>query len=156
MPTTLQKLHQWKKYEAEGDDYIPVDQWGKDHYSTLAYLETCAVDSHGKISNARMRCNPRLHREFVYVSPFAPSLSEKEYPTQLKNGAEKECHDDWSCLEDMVAAGLMTAQSRQVKSNEVFGNSEAKVLLTELGMKVAAKLRAHRANRGSYNSFVFC
>src|SRR5688572_27197569 len=93
-----------EKYEAEGGDYVPVDQWGKDHWSTLAHAESRAVNHGGVIHNPHMRCNPRLHRRFAHHS-----WDGRDYPTNLREG-QLTPHDDWSCIEDMVAAGLLTAE----------------------------------------------
>lgn len=140
----------WEEYQAEGDDYIPMDRWGKDHWSTFAYLETLTVDHRGVIENSRMRCNARLHRELVAM-PFMDHDGAK-YPTILKDG-EIDRHDDWSCLEDMVSAGLIRAFYRVARHGVVFGGNEAKVELTPLGQKVAAELRVHKAGGGAFGSF---
>lgn len=141
----------WLKYQVEGDDYISMDQWGKDHWSTFTYLETRAVDGGGMIDNRRMRCNARLHREFANVeTPGFSSL--KEYPTILKYG-ELENHDDWSCLEDMVAARLIEAFYQVKYPNRALGNSVAKIELTELGWQIAGQLRRHKANGGKFSSY---
>jgi hypothetical protein len=143
----------WIKYEAEGDDYVPMEQWGHDHWSTLAYLETCAVDDRGIISNAHMRCNSRLHRAFVYITGLGTVIEGAQYPTRLKDNKALENHDDWSCLEDMVKAGLLTAEY-QVRYSRIFGNSVARVHLTPLGIDLAAQLRTHKASGASFTTFV--
>ncbi len=142
---------QWFAYEAEGDDYVPVEQFGKDHWSTFAYLETRAVDHSGVVENARMRVHARLHREFVH--PMFASINDgSAYPTRLKDG-ELPSHDDYSCLEDMVAAGLLTAEWRVKYHGRTFGNSECRVRLTARGQGIAAKLRAHKMSGGSFSDF---
>lgn len=139
------------EYKAEGDGYIPIERWGKDHWSTLGYLETRAVDHKGKIINRNMRCHPRLHREFIGIS-FGPEIQDgSAYPTRLKDGVA-ENHDDWSCVEDMVAAGLIRAYFRVV-SDAAFGGSEARIVFTELGLKYAAELRTHKARGGAFGTF---
>lgn len=135
--------NEWHPYKPDGDDYVPMERWGKDHWTTLLYLETCAVDTGGMISNPKMRCNPRLHRAFAHGYPHDPQ--SREYPTRLKGGEERYGHDDWSCLEDMVAAGLVTAEWRQPFTAPVFGGGCARVRLTERGQAIAAALRQHRA-----------
>jgi hypothetical protein len=143
----------WFEYEAKGDDFVPVEKWGKDHWSTLAYLETRCVDGSGKIENGKMRCNHRRHREF-YAARVGHSLSSGiDYPTRLAGGEELENHDDWSCLEDMVKAGLVKAWFRVKNHLEAFGGSEACVELTELGWKIAHALRKHRAAGLGYGEF---
>ena len=140
---------QWIEYEADGDDYVPIAKWGKDHWSTFAYLETRTVDYGGEIDNERMRCNPRLHRAFMNS---ANRLFSGNYPTRLAHGATIEPHDYWSCLEDMVAAGLIRAFYR-CRYGEFFGGGQARVELTDEGRRVAGLLRAHKADSGNFGDF---
>ncbi len=144
----------WERYEAEGGDFIPVEKWGKDHWSVLAYAESCAVDHNGVLTNAKMRCNSRLHRLFVYVDGHGVMHDGGQYPTRLKEGV-LENHDDWSCLEDIAAAGLITIEWRipYRARAAVFGNGEARILLTPLGFQVSAALRAHKAAGGQFAGF---
>jgi hypothetical protein len=143
----------WIKYEPNGsNDYVPVFNWDKDHWSTFAYLETCVVDAEGMIDNRRMRCSARLHREFAHIDPvLGRLLDSSKYPTRLKDG-EIENHDDWSCLEDMVEAGLIEAWWN-TKPGQPFGGGKAKVALTKMGFVCAALLREHKANGGSFGTF---
>jgi hypothetical protein len=139
-------------YIPEGDGYLPISEWGQDHWSTLVYLETCAVDGRGIVNNNRMRCNPRLHREFMSTAPGAYTGEPNKYPTRLANGCIQNDHDDWSCLEDMVAAGLVKAFFLQVE-DAAFGNSQAVVEFLPAGRTIANDLRAHRAQHGNYKRF---
>jgi hypothetical protein len=61
-------------------------------------------------------------------------------------------HDDWSCLEDMVAAGLVEAG---FKGNPYtpFGGTVAAVQFTEAGWAIAGQLRKHRGVGGRYSEF---
>lgn len=138
---------EWEEYRAEkGADYAPVEKWGKDHWSTLAYLETRTVDYDGVIDNRHMRCNPRLHREFAH------HWSGGNYPTILNGEETLDNHDDWSCLEDMVAAGYLQVWFRRASTN-IFGNSEAKVKLTARGKVISTILRAFKAEGGNFGEF---
>jgi len=139
-------MDKWTAYEAGDDGYIPMERFGHDHWSTFAYLETCVVDVHGYIDNRRMRCNARLHREFAWRADGS------DYPTRLKDG-EQARHDDWSCLEDMAAAGLIRAWWRE-PAGEFFGGGQARVELTERGQEIAAQLREHKAAGHPYATFV--
>lgn len=141
------------KYVPEGDGYIPIEQWGQDHWSTLAYLETCAVDRRGAVDNNRMRCNPRLHRQFMPTAPGAQSGDPDQYPTRLRGGAIQSKHDDWSCLEDMVAARVLEAYYTP-STAAPFGGSRARVVLTDTGQQLAGALRRHRSGGGNYSGFI--
>lgn len=140
-------MMEWEKYEPSGE-YIPVEAWGKDHWSTLAYLETRCVDHDGKINNKQMRCNSRLHRGFAH------SAEGSDYPTRLKDGSRVERHDDWSCLEDMIAAGIFDAWHGIAYHHIQLGHMAAKVKLTTLGAALAGQLRSHKATGGNFANFV--
>lgn len=132
---------------SDSNDYVDPASWGKDHWSTLAYLETVCVDQRGQIQNPQMRCNPRLHRTFAH------SADGSQYPTRLKDG-ELPNHDDWSCLEDAVAFGLLKAEWQTYPESPIFGGSKARVELTPLGSLVTAELRRHKAAGGSFADFM--
>ncbi len=141
---------QWEVYVPEGD-YLPAEVWGHDHFSTLAYVETCAVNDKGILNNNRMRCNARLHRPLANIA-MGRILDGSMYPTRLRDKALQENHDDWSCLEDFVAAGFAIVELKQV-SLQLFGNFKARVTLTEKGHKLGAAIREHSASGGRYGDF---
>lgn len=144
----------WTPYKVESNaDYIPMEDWGKDHWSTLAYIETREVDYKGLLDNKHMRCNPRLHRTFADKQMLASEILTKEYPTHLKNKEEVHKHDDWSCIEDMMAEGLVELYWTTKYPTESFGSDVAKIKLTENGLVVAAKLRAYKAKGGNFAAF---
>lgn len=68
---------------------VPIEKFGKDHWSTFAYLETCLMDG-VPVVPARMRKKKRGY-----------------YPTRLAGGAELADHDDYDCLSDCASAGLL-------------------------------------------------
>lgn len=136
---------------------VPMEKWGKDHWSTLAYAETRVVDHAGVLDNRHMRCNARLHRELANVSAMSGIIDGGAYPTRLRDGTTIAPHDDWSCLEDAETAGLITSTSRiiQRRKGRAFGFAEAVIKLTPLGIGVCAALRAHKANGGTFAAFTF-
>ena len=125
---------------------IPISLWGKDHWSTFAYLETCLVDHGGKIELPRMRCNPILHRQFEHF------FDGSKYPTRLKGKKEQADHDDWSCVEDMQAAGLLKMTSRKVRQG-FSGTHDASVQFTDIGYAIAGQLRKHKGQGGNFSEF---
>ncbi len=140
-------LNKWETYETGSAEVrCSMTRWGKDHWSTFAYIETRTVDYKGILNNRHMRANPRLHREFAHIQ------DGKDYPTIIKGGDVIENHDDWSCLEDMVANDLVRVWVKQVETR-VFNNSLARVELTETGRWVANQLREHKAAGGMYATF---
>ena len=134
-------------------EHISMNKWGKDHWSTFAYLETLAVDD-GKNGwavpvRARMRTNEETHpvvgvarggNDHGYPLP----VSGKQYPTRLKEG-EMEGHDDWDCIDDAVKEGLL---------KDVGSGLNRAFTFTKLGKKVVHELRKHKMNGGNFKEFV--
>jgi hypothetical protein len=121
--------------------FVPLDKWGKDHWSTFAYIETRIVDHGGSPNCEQMRCDADLHPQF---RNSANGESKKKYPTKLVDGSELHSHDDWSCLDDAEAAGLI--------DNYGTGINRA-YRLTEEGRKCANALRHHKADGGRFADF---
>lgn len=120
---------------------IPTEKWGKDHWSCFAYIEHRVVDHLGIPDLRHMRSNPDIHPGLA--NPL-PTSNGKKYPTRLNDGTKVEEHDDWSCVEDMEAAGLLTWEGTGI--NPMF-------VLTDEGHRVAAALRKHKADGGQFNAF---
>ncbi len=145
---------------------IPLDQWGKDHWSTLAFIETRCVDHKGVLQNAHMRTHVGRHPLFMARGFKSPGDGSR-YPTIYKGG-ELADHDDWDCLYDMVLAGLITVRPKDealwdvpvgkrgpIQYRDRLQTKELKVTvkLTELGNQVAGELRAHKAKQRNYQAF---
>ena len=120
---------------------VPVEKFGKDHWSVLAYLECCAVDNKGRLDVRRMRCDADRHPGLV--NGLLDSVQQK-YPTILAEGEELIDHDDWDCVDDLEAAGFVEQLGTGI--NPV-------VKMTELGLKVIAAIRAHKAGGGNFALF---
>lgn len=147
----MEMSNKFEEYDCNGNGYTPsMKVWGKDHFSTFAYLETRAVDYGGLVDNKHMRCNPRIHRELANVSPGGV-IDGGEYPTRLKD-SELKNHDDWSCVEDMVINGLVKIFARR-KNDKQFDNTQIKVEFLERGSDLAADLREHKQDGGSFSNF---
>ena len=117
---------------------FPVYMWSKDHWSTLAYIECVCVDHKGKPDLRRIYANAKRHPA-MYVN-LCPS---KEYPIRLK-GLQVHNRDEWDCIEDMEALGLI--------NNIGTGINPAFVMLP-LGILVSAEIRAHKASGGTFSTF---
>lgn len=129
------------KTEATGQPSVPPANWGTDHWSTFAFLETCAVDRKGVIDIQRMRCDPVRHPGLINNSNL--SFPKSKYPTLLKEG-NKENHDDWDCFEDLIAMGLCTWEGTGIHPIVKF---------TDKGRVLAGMLRAYKATGGPFKSF---
>lgn len=122
---------------------IPPDRFGRDHWSLLAYVETCCVDAPaGSIGKGRL--DPRRLRVRNRIWP----AWKAEWDTRLRgteNGPTIPLpdHDDMDCLLDLEAAGLV----------DIVSNANLFVRLTDAGIAMAAKLREHKARGGQVAEF---
>lgn len=145
---------------------LSINQWGKDHWSTFAYIESRCVDHKGVLKNANMRTNVGRHPLFVARGFGTPGDGSK-YPTRGKH-SELSDHDDWDCLNDMVEAGLIAVKPGNAELWEVpagrrgpikhQGRVRSKELrvtvkMLPLGSQVAGELRAHLAEKYNYQVF---
>ena len=86
---------------------VPMAQWGKDHWSTFAYIETRCVDFDGVPCRDHMRCDLDRHPSLRHRG-----TSENKYPTRLKGGQERQDHDDWDCIDVVVRRGVRGTAGR--------------------------------------------
>jgi hypothetical protein len=149
---------------------VPASDFGKDHWSLLAYLETCLVDpqdnrlgtarggitrlppKHGEFNKERLRCNEErhpLHAVNASVGHWQPA-----YGTRLAGywradesrdpARQLSVHDDWDCLNDLEAAGYIKVMS---EANGIFQ-------ITDAGIAMAARLRDHKCRGGNFADFI--
>lgn len=136
-------------------------RFGKDHWSLFAYVEDRCVNGRngfGTLDRSRLRCNinnhPMLASPSHKGSPWKLSYSTRlfgffQYPDKANpdsataDGFQLRDHDDWDCLDDLDEAGFI----------ELMSTVNGYVKLTKLGMRVAANLRAHKANGGTFANF---
>jgi hypothetical protein len=135
-----------------------MDQWSKDHWSTLAYVETVMVDCAGfQVGHdGRMKTNRRHFRVMSSEcpQPKRPGRSTSamavvmrpEHATKIKDGTVIDGHDDWMCVQDMAAEGLFTVGPDDVEPGVVLHFSER-------GKDIAAALRQHKADGKNFASF---
>jgi len=125
----------------------PIEKFGKDHLSLLAYVASrCAEDTDGRgvLERGRMRCNTQNHRlqarqyhhgdlwnerDSTRLAGFADFPDRKDPEKVITAGFQLRGHDDWDCLADLEAAGL-------VKVLTLVNNY---VRLTEKGHEIADK-----------------
>lgn len=136
---------------------VQVLDYGKDHWSLLAYLETLCVDSTkkgvGEIDKRRMRTNEKRHPLHAVNLNHGVGAWQAEFGTCLAgywdtlgrqvSKRQVKGHDDWDCLNDIEKAGLI----------DVISEANGFVKLTEKGMKVAGELRAYKAKGGMFSGF---
>ena len=143
---------------------IPVARFGADHASTLAYIETVCTeqrefgighDPHMRVSRRHFRIFCEAFGEKAAVHVHGRAFTEFGYRghpitaengTRLRDGSVVAGHDDWDCLEDLAAVGLL----------ELGPNLRDRAItarLTPKGQKLAAALRAHKQSGGTFSSF---
>lgn len=114
---------------------IDIKDFGKDHWSLLAYIEHINV-------NEKCIPDPRKMREIHGKrAPMGNPFSSSNYPTRTKKGAVYN-HDDYA--EDLEKVGLITIEG--TGANPMY-------ILTDYGWEVASRLRKHKAKGNNFQSF---
>lgn len=144
---------------SEADEYVPMSQWSKDHWSTLAYVETVVVECAGfQVGlDARMKTNRRHFRVMSQQcgrpkrpgkssTPSMAQVMSPEHATKIKDGSVVDGHDDWMCVQDFAAEGLFTVGAEDVEPGVILRFSER-------GNEIASALRRHKADGKNYASF---
>lgn len=125
---------------------VPPEQWGKDHWGLLAYVEIRGVDHGGILDMRHLRTNVRraYRLKVEAFGKMAPDLSFPmlpEHGTRLKSGEVLPTHCDCACLIDLEAAGLLQVMDWDT------------IYMTNRGFAVAAALRKFKAEGGTFNDF---
>lgn len=145
------------------DDYIPVANWSKDHWSMMAYMNSVMTDTG---SGFQVGYDPRMthgRRNYRVMrgdcpNPLRPNptniagpVMDEQYSTRIveDDGTRSAIkgHDDWSCVQDFANAGMLTQSVDDV---------EPAVFLTfsELGDTFAAALTKHKRDGGMFGNMV--
>jgi hypothetical protein len=132
---------------------VPVELFGKDHYSLLAYIETRCVDHDGILDHRHMRCNVETH-PLQYRAVIATIQQwNPDWGTRLKGywkddktkdqALKLPHHDDWDCLDDLAAIGIV----------KIISMVNGFVQMTDKGNKLVAQLRAFKTKGGEFADF---
>lgn len=123
--------------------FFPIDKWGKDHWSMLAYVETRAVDNRGDLDLRHIRVN-KDKRGFSNGN-FPNDKWNPEHATRLQNGKKPDpAHDDIDVMDDLKREGFLEYKSSC--RNFV-------VTLTDRGNEVCAEVRQHKSAGKNFNEF---
>ena len=129
-----------------------IKDYGKDHWSLLAYIETRCVDYKGVLDVAHLRVrNPAIGS---LRTPFGRPMWKPEYGTRLsgyfkEDGTKDKSrqisnHDDLDCADELEEAGYLT--------NIGTGLNPA-YKMTKSGSEVASLLRQHKSDGKHYATF---
>lgn len=114
---------------------VPIGLFGKDHWSTFAYVETRAVDHKGLLSHDHLRCHAGRHPVMMAAKrrllAVDNTMFDSRYPTRLKSSptpgddgrfgvTELPDHDDYDCLDDLITAGLLEPRMPVVGDGGVY------------------------------------
>jgi hypothetical protein len=126
---------------------VPVEKFGRDHWSTFAYLACTIVGNDGIPDRTKMRCDSARH---PFLAHFLPGVGGSP-PTRLMNGETLRDHDDWDCADDLCAAGLLLDLG--TGANPLFD-------LTPEGWEALKVLLVHRRQsackgQGAFGTFVW-
>ena len=128
---------------------VPIEKWGRDHWSTFAYIETLCVegsDAIGVPSLQKMQCNADRHPELATFGLLGTFNDGSAYAIRLADGEEipGPDYDDWDCVDDMEAEQLLVRVGTGV---------HPAYTLTDRGKMIAGQLRSHKASGGNWATF---
>lgn len=120
-----------------------MNNWGRDHWSLLAYFETVAVDYNGKVDVSRIRTNSTKRG---YSNGNITSQDWQDtWGTRMKDGDILDTqHDDIDVMNELEEAGLVKNVSTEL--NPI-------IEITERGWEVVGKIRKHKSNGGTFGNF---
>lgn len=96
---------------------ISPERWGRDHWSTLLYVDTRIVDHHGLLSSLRQDSHMGPKGRDPHMR------TEHRYPTRLRNpDVELRGHTDYDCLADAIAVGFLAIRARPENVNLRWGS----------------------------------
>jgi hypothetical protein len=137
---------------------VEVKDFSKDHWSLLGYIES-RVNSNqvapftGELDRRHIRINENTHSHLCGGHlPREISSWQESWGTRLKGfwtekGTDESRrlsqHDDFDCLEDLEAAGII----------KIMSTVNMFIMLTEYGVKVASKLREHKMAGNNFADF---
>ncbi len=133
--------------------FVPIEKFGKDHWSTLAYVGCRVVDNEGTLERDHMRCNSDRHPGLANRANLS-SAWDPNHGTRLNGYFDAEGdrktklimsdHDDWDCLDDLEAAGLIRIGGSGINPM---------VSVTDFGRNLEAQLRKHKSAGGMFAGF---
>lgn len=119
-----------------------VEQFGKDHWSLMAYCETREMDHHGGLDRRHLRLKNT-------AGTWKPEYGTRLFGYFQEGGNDASLlvldHDDMDCLCDLEEAGLV---------ENIWTGFQPVIKLTEYGRAVMVQIHAHKAEGKHFASFV--
>lgn len=128
------------------NDFVPPELFGRDHWSTLAYIECKLTDDNGYSVrfDARMRQNRRHFRILPGGGLHGIPMPVGE-GSRLADGTFLRGHDDWNCIQDMLHLGWFEGTDED-------WDAGMKLKLTPIGVAATAALRNHKMSGGTFSN----
>lgn len=137
---------------------VAMKDFGKDHWSVLAYVETLCVDGDGGVGQVdykRLRVNEKTHPLLAKNFSMTKRRWKGDWGTRLRGfwpdatgrtdlKRQIRAHDDVNCMEDLEDAGLI-----------VYSTASGVVTLTNLGRRISSMIREHKTKGGHFATFEF-
>jgi len=133
--------------EKQDKKRVSIEDFGKDHWSLMGYIG-CRIDSNpvpdarnfGVLDSMNLRDKTRLHWNPTYGTRLSGFWTDEgvNVERQLPD------HDDFDCLDDLEAAGVIT----RISQTEIL-----KVAFTSEGLHIYSALTKHKASGKHYSKF---
>lgn len=143
------------------ENYIEPARWGRDHWSTLAYIDSRMTDFGEPYLmgiDPKMRTKRRHLRVFAEANAFNSAKARTYYRTRgqttigqddgsrLRDNTIVRNHDDFDCIQDFAAAGLLTVTPDKIEPGTAISFSDK-------GREVMGALRLHKQAGGQWIDF---
>lgn len=115
-----------------------VKDFGRDHWSTLLYVEARCTDNDGVPDRRNMRCLDSRHPQYSH------GHDSSAYPTRLTGDKLLPNHDDWDCVDDLERVGFVVTGG--TGTNPVWQ-------MTEEGQRIVGLLRTHKQSGQGLGEF---
>jgi len=131
-------------------ELICLNQFGKDHWSLLIYVEYRAINHKGALDMKHLRIkNPAILNGMI-PQQWKPEWGTRLYGYWNKDGSANQQlklpdHDNYDCLDDLENADLVKSFGTGI--NPAF-------LLTKKGAEICSLLVLHKQEGNHYASFV--
>jgi len=138
MPTQTSSDRRRRKRAELTPSAPSIQEFGRDHWSTLLYVEARCTDNCGIPDRRNMRCLDSRHPQYSH------GHDSSAYPTRLAGDKLLPKHDDWDCVYDLERVGLV-----------VIGGTGTHPVwqMTAEGQRIVGLLRTHKQSGQGIGAF---